>query len=399
MSDAFFDSICKLVEKNDTIILFKEKYMLMKPFLDSLNIKDVNLYDKWLESEIKKYSDCKVESHIPYISRSMARDTEVLCAVDNVEIILEWLNNIPQPEQRTPAWYAYRSSVLTASSLSHIFDKSTTVSYLEYFESKVTQNSKMIKGNALSHGIRHEQNAQSIYEIINNCTVSEYGCIKHKEIDYIGASPDGIVTKAADPKMLGRMLEIKCLFSRRLTGIPKWNYWVQCQLQMEVCNLPICDFFECVINEKNTMTDFYNKIRNNTMDNKYYGIVIEYEFVDNPDNIKYIYSPIGSDEDTLMNWYDSETDQFDNSDKQFIRAFYWTLTKYSSTTIKRDKEWFSMISPNIKLFWDNVCDARKKIKEDPASAETILKLENRPVKKVRKKLLNIENNDICICDD
>ena len=135
------------------------------------------------------------------------------------------------------------------------------------------------------------------------------------------------------------------------------------------------------------------------MDNKYYGIVIEYEFIDNPDNIKYIYSPIGSDEDTLMNWYDSETDQFDNSDKQFIRAFYWTLTKYSSTTIKRDKEWFSMISPNIKLFWDNVCNARKQIKEDPASAETILKLENRPVKKVRKKLLNIENNDICICDD
>ena len=144
--------------------------MLMKPFLDSLNIKDVNLYDKWLESEVRKYSDCKVESHIPYISRSMARDTEVLGAVDNVEIILEWLNNIPQPEQRTPAWYVYRSSVLTASSLSHIFDKSTSVSYLDYFESKVTQNSKMIRGNALSHGIRHEQNAQSIYEIINQIT-------------------------------------------------------------------------------------------------------------------------------------------------------------------------------------------------------------------------------------
>ena len=57
-----------------------------------------------------------------------------------------------------------------------------------------------------------------------------------------------------------------------------------------------------------------------------------------------------------------------------------------------------MISPNIELFWNNVCNARKQIKENPESAEKILILENRPTKKVRKKILDI-SNDVCICDD
>ena len=53
--EQFFESICKLVEKNESIILFKEKYALMKDFIKSLNIVDVNIFDKWLEFEIKKY--------------------------------------------------------------------------------------------------------------------------------------------------------------------------------------------------------------------------------------------------------------------------------------------------------------------------------------------------------
>ena len=40
------------------------------------------------------------------------------------------------------------------------------------------------------------------------------------------------------------MLEIKNIVNREITGIPKKEYWVQMQLQMEVCNLPECDFLE-----------------------------------------------------------------------------------------------------------------------------------------------------------
>jgi hypothetical protein len=40
------------------------------------------------------------------------------------------------------------------------------------------------------------------------------------------------------------MLEIKNVVSREITGIPKPEYYVQMQLQMEVCDLEECDFLE-----------------------------------------------------------------------------------------------------------------------------------------------------------
>ena len=40
----------------------------------------------------------------------------------------------------------------------------------------------------------------------------------------------------------GRMLEIKCPYSRVINGIVPDNYEVQMQIQLEVCDLEICDF-------------------------------------------------------------------------------------------------------------------------------------------------------------
>ena len=44
--------------------------------------------------------------------------------------------------------------------------------------------------------------------------------------------------------LFGRMLEIKNVVSREITGIQKSEYWIQMQLQMEVCELNECDFLE-----------------------------------------------------------------------------------------------------------------------------------------------------------
>ena len=40
------------------------------------------------------------------------------------------------------------------------------------------------------------------------------------------------------------MLEIKNIVNREINGIPKKEYWIQMQLQMEVCDLGECDFLE-----------------------------------------------------------------------------------------------------------------------------------------------------------
>ena len=42
----------------------------------------------------------------------------------------------------------------------------------------------------------------------------------------------------------GRLVEIKNIVNREITGIPKKEYWVQMQLQMEVTDLDECDFLE-----------------------------------------------------------------------------------------------------------------------------------------------------------
>ena len=54
------------------------------------------------------------------------------------------------------------------------------------------------------------------------------------------------------------MLEIKNVFSREIDGIPKMEYWIQMQLQMEVCDLDDCDFLETKFIEYENYNDFLN---------------------------------------------------------------------------------------------------------------------------------------------
>ena len=83
-----------------------------------------------------------------------------------------------------------------------------------------------------------------------NVIIDDYGCIRHRTIPFIGASPDGICSpKSKNRNLVGRMLEIKCPKSRKIDGIPPTVYAVQVQAQLEVCELEYCDFLECKIVE------------------------------------------------------------------------------------------------------------------------------------------------------
>ena len=44
------------------------------------------------------------------------------------------------------------------------------------------------------------------------------------------------------------LLEIKCVYTRSVKIIPYW-YYIQTQIQMEVCNKEYCDFFQCNFNK------------------------------------------------------------------------------------------------------------------------------------------------------
>jgi hypothetical protein len=99
-----------------------------------------------------------------------------------------------------------------------------------------------------------------IYQHMYSTKIQEFGCIRHRDYAFIGASPDGI---NVDPKSerYGRMLEIKNPVNRELTGVPKPEYCVQMQGQLEVCDLDDCDFLETVFKEYDSEEAFYKHSR------------------------------------------------------------------------------------------------------------------------------------------
>ena len=88
-------------------------------------------------------------------------------------------------------------------------------------------------------------------------TITDFGCIPHSELSYIGASPDGINTNPQSDRY-GRMLEVKNIVNREINGIPKMDYWIQMQLQLEVCDLNYCDFLETKFTEYEDREEFDN---------------------------------------------------------------------------------------------------------------------------------------------
>jgi len=186
--------------------------------------------------------------------------------------------NKAQPEQRTGPWYELRKKMVTASdvacTLRNIPDvcdayfKEFMINSRDYYKKykkgsccnpysnkkefiyKKCNKGKSFTGSiATRWGQKYEPVATEIYEKHNKLQVLEFGLMPHPTLEWLGASPDGITDKNV-------MLEIKCPFRRKITGIPPFYYWIQVQIQLEVCGLKYCDFLECTIWEYKTEQDF-----------------------------------------------------------------------------------------------------------------------------------------------
>jgi putative phage-type endonuclease len=198
-------------------------------------------------------------------------------SISFIEQQISYLKNIPQPLQRTPEWYLFRWNLITASNAWTAFESQSVVNQLIYEKCqplKSVENTdieepvKMVNTNTPLHwGQKYEPVSILLYEYKFNTIVDDFGCIQHPIYKFIGASPDGInVDKTSE--RYGRMLEIKNVVSRDITGIPKKDYWIQMQLQMEVCNLNECDFLETKFTEYPSTQTFYEDSLINENDEK-----------------------------------------------------------------------------------------------------------------------------------
>jgi putative phage-type endonuclease len=268
---------------------------------------------------------------------------------------LTYLKNIPQPEQRSDAWYIFRNSALTASNIYKIFisDYSQSQLIIEKSEPLDVNKFKNTNLNSPMHwGQKFERVSILYYEFINNTTVSEFGCVKHNKYSYIAASPDGIVCDEKSP-LYGRMLEIKNVVSREIDGIPMPAYWIQMQLQMEVCNLNECDFLETKFTEYLSQEDYLDDVSDN-----YRGFIMQ--FCDTNGYVHYEYPPFVMskiDNKEYTAWIQAQV--LKNNNKTYVRNIYWKLEVISCVLVLRNKLWFKNAQPYIEIFWNNLIEEKE----------------------------------------
>lgn len=325
-----------------------------------INTKDTDVIDNLFEF----VEDC-IENYysIPFnIPRSFS--SSVILRPPNVEHIqkkLDRLNQAFQPEQRTEEWYAFRSTLLTASNIWKVFGNQSSVNSLIYEKCKTdgfgessAYGYSVNTNTPMHHGVKYEPVSVMIYETTYSTKLGEYGCIRHPKYDYIAASPDGI---NVDPnnERYGRMVEIKNIYNREIDGIPTDNYWIQMQFQMEVCELDECDFFETRIKEYSE-EEFYADATS-----KYKGVIVQ--FNKNHDAGKtpyYKYKPLNfeMDKDQVTAWINNTKTEM-GEEYNMVNVNYWRLDEMSNVLVVKNNKWIDVSIPKITSVWETIKHERE----------------------------------------
>lgn len=273
----------------------------------------------------------------------------------------------PQPVQRSEEWFKQRQTRVTASEAASCLTKSEAVcgpyarafgltnfkykdrdclnpyeNTSDYIIKKVSAfyGESTFKDTVFTlWGKKYEEVANRLYGKITGKKVHEFGLISHSRLKWLAASPDGITEE-------GVMLEIKCPKSRKIDSAVPIYYWVQCQIQLEVCNLEKCDFLECEITEVADEAVFRDLKPGEKTD---IGIVMQHTSTHALEGDPvFMYPPSELETaDDYINWKNEVS-----KDSPSLVPSYFHITKYQILTIQRDREWFAAVREPIKKTWE-----------------------------------------------
>ena len=284
---------------------------------------------------------------------------------------MKHLKRLELPEQRSKEWYDIRENLLTASSLADALGKGHFQTRDDLLMSKTSERQEISKASRdiMEWGVKYEPVATEFYEYLYGVKIIEFGLIPHPELSVFGASPDGICDEGSPNGYEGRMLEIKCPPRRKFTHEVPHHYWMQMQGQLEVCDLDECDFFQVKLEEYYSVQDyekdylFDNGIQHGlTHEGLPKGLVISYKSKDS-EHIEYVYSPWLSPLDDVGNWRDKFIEELDDN-YIIVEQKWWKIERYECTLVRRDKEWWLSVVPDIIKFWSEVVHYRKVGNED-----------------------------------
>ena len=304
---------------------------------------------------------------------------------DRKRICLKELKEAPQPAQRTKEWYAFRYNLITASNAYKamdqsqsvqnqlIYEKCSAIKIEEHTEEVLSDDVKIITvlskpnnvnvNSPMHWGQKYEPVSVLLYEDMYDTKVGDYGCIKHRTYSFLGASPDGINDVLSDNDKgngrYGRMLEIKNIVNREIDGIPKKEYWIQMQLQMETCDLDECDFLETRFKE--IEEEEYLEQQKETKEDPEeisQGIIIYFASMDG--NPFYVYKPLRMIhqyfEDT---WLNEKIEEQQKCGRCWIKNIFWKLEEYSCVLVLRNQLWFNENIGALERLWNIVLKERE----------------------------------------
>ena len=318
-----------------------------------------------------------------YINASVMSNQEQSLSINELQTIINGLQNAEQPEQRTQEWYEFRHNIITASSIAKCLGSDAQQNSLIYEKCKPVDakiDANVNTQSPMHWGQKYEPVSVAFYEELYSTTLGTFGCIRHPTHSFIGASPDGI---NVDPlsERYGRMVEIKNPFNRELNGIPKEDYWVQMQIQMETCNLGECDFLETVFKEYPGEEEFYKDV---TVEKK--GVILYFvqrisigdisslASITNAPRYEYMPFSVNLDKESVDAWISSKRADL-RRNWSLYETQYWYLQDYSCVNVPRCKEWFLAAFPKIRDTWDIIVKERHTGYEHRASKKRVAKTE------------------------
>jgi len=383
-----------------------------KPDFNNILIKKItdHYYEEWLDiklcdesnyDEIFDFIEDFVEKYLDLIEEELPPrqciNTHFVSTVEKNELMNK-INELKlryQPEQKTQDWYEFRYNLMTASNLYKALGSESQRNSLIYEKckpfSQKQEQTNYYTPNARQWGNIYEPISIMLYEYFYSTKVEDFGCIQHMKYKCIGASPDGI-NSDINSQRFGRMIEVKNIVNREITRIPKEEYWVQMQIQMETCDLNECDFIETRFKEYENKEDFYSFLTDET---KTIGVylcllerrlnVLDISLINN--NVpKYVYMPIQCllTKEYIENWIEQIKHEYKETHIIYT-THYWYLDEFSCILVKRNKLWFHSVLPQILETWKVIENERKDGYEHRAP-----KKRNTPELKDYKSIVKLE---------
>lgn len=260
--------------------------------------------------------------------------------------IQELLTKYGQNDQRTAEWHAKRGTMLTASEIYKALPDATPSMKHELITSKLIPRPKTEGSGprALVWGTRFEPIAKDIYCKLSPEPISivDTTCIPHPDVDFLGASPDGIIIAPDNPRH-GNLVEFKCPISRVFsddTPVPV-AYYHQMQLQMECTQLNTCEYIEFQFR-----TPTYTDWKDSTAEYKGFYAVTE-------DDMQVKYRDLSDTRDP-SSWRAEVLGDVDD-----WNLVYWTLEKYRMKVVEHETDWLFKNLHSMQEVWNSVLEHRK----------------------------------------